>query len=140
MAFIQNFNTTDVDTVNELLGFNLPVTFETLNMSTSTLESTKTNLESLLKIERGERIFQPNLGLNVRRHLFQPINSETSIQIEEDVISQVSIWLPFLKITEVVVTQEQENNLIKINLTYGFKDTPGLQDSVQVNLGAGASY
>tara|TARA_R100000734_G_C3255942_1_gene56048 strand:+ start:229 stop:651 length:423 start_codon:yes stop_codon:yes gene_type:complete len=140
VAFIQNFNTTDVDTVNELLGFNLPVTFETLNMSTSTLESTKTNLESLLKIERGERIFQPNLGLNVRRHLFQPINSETSIQIEEDVISQVSIWLPFLKITEVVVTQEQENNLIKINLTYGFKDTPGLQDSVQVNLGAGASY
>ena len=113
MAFIQNFNTTDVDTVEEFLGFKLPLTFETLNMSTNTLESTKTNLEALLKIERGERIMQPNLGINLRRHLFQPMSSETAVQIEEDIISQIAIWMPFLQIIEVVVTQEQENNLKK---------------------------
>ena len=140
MAFIQNFNTKDVDTVEEFLGFKLPLTFETLNMSTNTLESTKTNLEALLRIERGERIMQPNLGINLRRHLFQPMSSETAVQIEEDVISQVAIWMPFLQILEVAVTQEQENNLIKMNLTYGFKDTPGLQNSIQVNVGTGASY
>ncbi len=140
MAFIQNFNTTDVDTVEEFLGFKLPLTFETLNMSTNTLESTKTNLEALLKIERGERIMQPNLGINLRRHLFQPMSSETAVQIEEDIISQIAIWMPFLQIIEVVVTQEQENNLIKMNLTYGFKDTPGLQNSIQVDVGSGASY
>tara|TARA_Y100000004_G_scaffold194519_1_gene259335 strand:+ start:15 stop:437 length:423 start_codon:yes stop_codon:yes gene_type:complete len=140
VAFIQNFNTTDVDTVEEFLGFKLPLTFETLNMSTNTLESTKTNLEALLKIERGERIMQPNLGINLRRHLFQPMSSETAVQIEEDIISQIAIWMPFLQIIEVVVTQEQENNLIKMNLTYGFKDTPGLQNSIQVDVGSGASY
>jgi len=140
VAFIQNFNTKDVDTVEEFLGFKLPLTFETLNMSTNTLESTKTNLEALLRIERGERIMQPNLGINLRRHLFQPMSSETAVQIEEDVISQVAIWMPFLQILEVAVTQEQENNLIKMNLTYGFKDTPGLQNSIQVNVGTGASY
>ena len=83
---------------------------------------------------------QPNLGINLRRHLFQPMSSETAVQIEEDVISQVAIWMPFLQILEVAVTQEQENNLIKMNLTYGFKDTPGLQNSIQVNVGTGASY
>ena len=42
----------------------------------TTIESVKNNIRLLLKTEKGERLFQPNLGLALRRFLFQQINNE----------------------------------------------------------------
>ena len=89
---------TNVDSVEEFIGFKLPITFETNNQSITTLESTKANLTSLLFTTKGERVFQPDLGVNLRTHLFNPISTETTLQIEEDIIEQISIWLPFLEV------------------------------------------
>ena len=132
MAFIQNFTTTNVDTVEEFIGFQLPFTLATQNLSTNTLESTRANITSLLRTEKGERIFQPNLGINLRRHLF--------VQIEEDVIEQIATWLPFLQVLDVTTSEDIENNLIRIGVKYSFKSSPQLQDSVQVQMNTGASY
>ena len=140
MAFIQNFTTTNVDTVEEFIGFQLPFTLTTQNLSTNTLESTRANITSLLRTEKGERIFQPNLGINLRRHLFQQIGAETFVQIEEDVIEQIATWLPFLQVLDVTTSEDIENNLIRIGVKYSFKSSPQLQDSVQVQMNTGASY
>ena len=58
MAFIQSKLNTNVDTVEEFIGFKIPVTFETENRSVTTLESTRTNLTNLLFTEKGERFTQ----------------------------------------------------------------------------------
>lgn len=140
MAFIQSNLITNVDTVEEFIGFKLPVTFESSNRSVTTLESTKTNLTNLLLTEKGERMFQPNLGVNLRKNLFNPMTSESLIGLQEDVIEQVAIWLPFLEIKEVLVNPNPDNNTINIEIQYTFKTAPELTDSVQVNLNTGATY
>ena len=140
MAFIQSNLITNVDTVEEFIGFKLPVTFESENRSVTTLESTKTNLTNLLLTEKGERMFQPNLGVNLRKNLFNPMTSESLIGLQEDVIEQVAIWLPFLDIKEVLVNPNPDNNTINIEIQYTFKTAPELTDSVQVNLNTGATY
>ena len=140
MAFIQSNLITNVDTVEEFIGFKLPVTFESDNRSVTTLESTKTNLTNLLLTEKGERMFQPNLGVNLRKNLFNPMTSESLIGLQEDVIEQVAIWLPFLDIKEVLVNPNPDNNTINIEIQYTFKTAPELTDSVQVNLNTGATY
>ena len=140
MAFIQSNLITNVDTVEEFIGFKLPVTFESANRSVTTLESTKTNLTNLLLTEKGERMFQPNLGVNLRKNLFNPMTSESLIGLQEDVIEQVAIWLPFLEIKEVLVNPNPDNNTINIEIQYTFKTAPELTDSVQVNLNTGATY
>ena len=140
MAFIQSNLITNVDTVEEFIGFKLPVTFESDNRSLTTLESTKTNLTNLLLTEKGERMFQPNLGVNLRKNLFNPMTSESLIGLQEDVIEQVAIWLPFLDIKEVLINPNPDNNTINIEIQYTFKTAPELTDSVQVNLNTGATY
>jgi len=140
VAFIQSNLITNVDTVEEFIGFKLPVTFESDNRSVTTLESTKTNLTNLLLTEKGERMFQPNLGVNLRKNLFNPMTSESLIGLQEDVIEQVAIWLPFLDIKEVLVNPNPDNNTINIEIQYTFKTAPELTDSVQVNLNTGATY
>tara|TARA_X000001382_G_scaffold130970_1_gene128333 strand:- start:15235 stop:15657 length:423 start_codon:yes stop_codon:yes gene_type:complete len=140
MAFIQDKLTTNVDTIEEFIGFKLPVTFESVNLSVSTLESTQTNLTNLLSTQKGERMFQPNLGIDLRRHLFNPISPETSVALQEDVIEQVAIWLPFLEIQDVIITPDEGNNTINIKINYSFKSNSELTESVQVNLNTGATY
>ena len=85
-------------------------------------------------------MFQPNLGIDLRRHLFNPISPETSVALQEDVIEQVAIWLPFLEIQDVIITPDEGNNTINIKINYSFKSNSELTESVQVNLNTGATY
>ena len=48
----------------------------------TTIESVKNNIRLLLQTQKGERIFQPNLGMNIRRFLFEQITEDTQVQIE----------------------------------------------------------
>lgn len=140
MAFINNILINNVDTVDENIGFNLPFTLETQNLSSTTLQSTKTNLSSLLTTQKGERVFQPNLGIDIRSNLFEPITEESFVSLEEDVLEQITIWLPFLQVENININPEPDSNKVTVNITYSFKSTPELTDSVQVDLNTGASY
>ena len=140
MAFINNILINDVDTVEESIGFNLPFTLETQNLSSTTLQSTKTNLTSLLTTQKGERLFQPNLGVDIKGSLFEPITEESFVSLEENVLEQISIWLPFLKVENINIEPEPDSNKVTVNINYSFKSTPELTDSVQVDLNTGASY
>ena len=55
----------------------------------TTIESVKNNIRLLLKTEKGERLFQPNLGLALRRFLFEQINEDTNILIENEIVDTV---------------------------------------------------
>ena len=45
----------------------------------TTIESVKNNIRLLLKTEKGERLFQPNLGLALKRFLFEDFDSRSII-------------------------------------------------------------
>ena len=48
----------------------------------TTIESVKNNIRLLLQTQKGERVFQPNLGMNIRRFLFEQITEDTQVQLE----------------------------------------------------------
>ena len=86
----------------------------------TTIESVKNNIRLLLKTEKGERLFQPNLGLALRRFLFQQINEDTNILIENEIVDTFEKWLPFVEIQELDVN---------------IRRAPGSLESVGVVLG-----
>lgn len=140
MAFLQNILIEDVDNPLEGIGLTLPFTIDGDNLSRNTLTSVKTNLTNLLLTEKGERVFQPNLGVALRRHLFNNITSEGIVSLEEDILEQVAIWLPFLQIENITTNQLPAENLLKVEILYSFKSNGQLTDSVQLDLETGASY
>ena len=140
MAFLQNILIEDVDNVADGIGLLLPFTIDGDNVSTSTLTSVKTNLTNLLLTEKGERVFQPNLGVELRKHLFNNITTESVVGLEEDILEQIAIWLPFLKVENIKTNQLPAENLLKVEILYSFKSNSQLTDSVQVDLSTGASY
>ena len=50
----------------------------------TTVESIKNNIRLLLQTEQGERVFQPALGMNLKRLLFEQITEDTRVQIENN--------------------------------------------------------
>ena len=104
----------------------------------TTIESVKNNIRLLLKTEKGERLFQPNLGLALRRFLFQQINDDTNILIENEIVDTFEKWLPFVEIQELDVNTQPINsdrNQIKIKVTFNIRRAPGSLESVGVVLG-----
>lgn len=103
-----------------------------------TLSAVKNNLINLLKTDRGERYFQPLLGLNLKQFLFEPINVDTEDQIRVDISNAISTWLPFVLIQELNVSIDGDNefdrNKIKINITFGLTELPNMLDSIQVEI------
>ena len=52
----------------------------------TTMDAIKNDIRLLLMTERGERLFQPFLGMNIRRFLFEQITDDTSDQIENNIV------------------------------------------------------
>ena len=104
----------------------------------TTIESVKNNIRLLLKTEKGERLFQPNLGLALRGFLFEQINEDTNILIENEIVDTFEKWLPFVEIQELDVNTQPINsdrNQIKIKVTFNIRRAPGSLESVGVVLG-----
>jgi len=101
----------------------------------TTIESIKNNIKLLLKTQRGERVMQPNLGLNIRRFLFEQITEDTQVQIENDIVDTFATWLPFVELREIDIdTGNQDKNQININIVFNIKRAPNTTESVGVVL------
>ena len=104
----------------------------------TTVESIKNNIRLLLQTQQGERVFQPNLGMNLKQFLFEQITEDTSIQIENDIVDVFETWLPFVELRDIQInTDNQDRNQIDINITFNIKRAPSSLESVQVTLGGG---
>ena len=104
----------------------------------TTLQAVKNNLINLLKTEKGERYYQPSLGLNLKSFLFEPIVPGLNQTIKEDIMSTLSIWLPFVNINSMNVSVQAsdafDRNKIKIDITFSLNDLPNVLESVQLEI------
>ena len=107
--------------------------------TSTTIDAVKNNVRLLLSTEKGERIFQPNLGVGLRRFLFEQITNETTIAIQDEIIESFNFWLPFVKIKDIQVKFSEadgiEPNQIYINVIFNLSKDPNTLESVQVQIG-----
>ena len=55
----------------------------------TTIDSVKNDIRLLLMTQKGERLMQPLLGMDIRRFLFEQITDDTAIEIENDIVSNM---------------------------------------------------
>ena len=101
----------------------------------TTIESVKNNVKLLLRTERGERLMQPNLGVALKRFLFQQIDSDTITAIQNEIIDSMNFWLPFVEIKDIKVLTDDNKNTININITFNIIRDPNTLSSVDVEIG-----
>ena len=107
--------------------------------TSTTIDAVKNNVRLLLSTEKGERIFQPNLGVGLKRFLFEQITNETTLAIQDEIIESFNFWLPFVKIKDIQVKFSEadgiEPNQIYINVIFNLSKDSNTLESVQVQIG-----
>ena len=103
--------------------------------TSTTIDAVKNNIKLLLQTERGERLMQPNLGVSLKRFLFQQIDSDTIVAMQDEIIDTMNFWLPFVEIKDIQVSTDDDRNTIRINVTFNIIRDPNTLRSVEVEIG-----
>jgi len=101
-------------------------------------QQVKSNIKNLLLTSKGERVFQPDFGCDLRDLLFEQINSETLDGVDNSIRIALDTWLPYVNINDLVIVQNESNpNEITISLEYSTTLQPDALDNITFNLVVG---
>ena len=105
----------------------------------TTIEAVKNNIKMLLMTNKGERLMQPNLGLNLRQYMFEQFTDELRITIENEIVDTFKFWLPFVQLRDLVIKMEETDaigkNKLKISVLFNIVKDPNTLESVDVTIG-----
>jgi phage baseplate assembly protein W len=76
------------------------------------------SVRNLLLTNFYERPFQPNIGSNVNKLLFEPVNSLTSSNLKEDIQNVIKNYEPRVSIDEIIVNPNEDENAYNITLQF----------------------
>jgi phage baseplate assembly protein W len=94
-------------------------------------QQVKSNIRNLLLTERGERVFQPNFGSNLKSLLFEQITPTLLENIENNIRESLSTWLPYVNVNNLVAVQDDRNlNQVLISLEYSTTLEPDALDTI----------
>lgn len=75
-------------------------------------------IRNLLLTDRGERLYQPDIGSDIRKLLFEPMNGAISELISTYVNNTINTYEPRAKVLDVKAVPDYDNNLYTVFITY----------------------
>ena len=112
--------------------------------TSTTIEAVKNNIRNLLQTNQGERLFQPNLGLNLNKFLFEQIDESNLLIIEDTILDILQLWLPFVQVSNIEIQTSDSNivagaNEVRVKIFFNIKQDPNTTDSVSINFSSDIS-
>jgi phage baseplate assembly protein W len=68
------------------------------------------NLKMILYTEPGERVWDINFGVGLKKYLFEQSTSTTFSNLEKRIVQQVSTYAPYINIIRLSIYAVNENN------------------------------
>jgi phage baseplate assembly protein W len=87
-------------------------------------ESVKRAIRNLLLTDAGERMFQPNLGSNVRRYLFENASEVTKNNLKESILNTIKNYEPRANVIDVVVTLSNDEHTYMVDIYFNIINNP----------------
>tara|TARA_R100000455_G_C6186091_1_gene62066 strand:+ start:76 stop:567 length:492 start_codon:yes stop_codon:yes gene_type:complete len=112
--------------------------------TSTTIEAVKNNIRNLLQTEEGERFFQPNLGVGLKRILFEQITEENLTTIQDTILDKFEFWLPFVEVRDIQVLNKENDttireNEIRVKILFNIKQDPNTLDSITLDFSSDVS-
>ena len=126
---------TELDRKNELYSDFLtnlnthPVSRETLRYVNET--AVTRSIRNLLNTQQGERLYQPDIGSNVRKLLFEPIDDITADILTSTIRDTLTTYEPRAKVLNVEVIPDEGRNRYVVTVVYMLINK---QDPISVNI------
>ena len=106
------------------VGINLPLTFPTaFNPNFSTKDAIRNNLINYFLTEPGEIPLNPSFGGGLRSFIFEQITTNNLDFLKERIETQLEAFFPDIKVGNLDISRQEDNNQITISLTYSIVNT-----------------
>jgi phage baseplate assembly protein W len=80
-----------------------------LKMNTDAKQAIKSDLVHLLLTNKGERLYLPNFGANLRQYIFEPNDEISANAIKNEINQAIREFIPNLQVTQLTVTPSEDN-------------------------------
>jgi len=80
-----------------------------LKMNTDAKQAIKSDLVHLLLTNKGERLYLPSFGANLRQYIFEPNDEISANAIRTEINNSIKEFIPNLQVTQLTVTPSEDN-------------------------------
>lgn len=139
MAFNPRYISPDDFNANQAIGVALPFAGGTDGVFLSTYQTKdaiRYNLINYFLTNRGERVFRPTFGGDLRRTLFEQLSTDNIDFIEDAISSALETNFPSVDVQELNVFATPDQNILTIQLTYQVLNT-GIEDTIEISVNNG---
>jgi phage baseplate assembly protein W len=125
MAYrIPNKNPIDVGSrvaIGVSIPFNSPQIF---TQTYTTQEQIKSNIINYILTDRGERIFNPTFGSNIRNSIFENITPNLLKNLETTLSDDLTAYFSTVNFADVRIIPNYDENIISIEIKYSLYNGP----------------
>ncbi len=82
------------------------------------------SIGNLLQTSHYERLFNANIGCNLKRHLFEPIDNISTNNIKEEIIQTITNYEPRVKLLDVSVVPDYDSNGYTVSIKFFVNNDP----------------
>ncbi len=83
----------------------------------------KQSIFNLVMTDRGERLFQPNIGCDIRGSLFENIDANSMLILKENIKSTINTYEPRCNLRDVEVSGNVDNNELRVKIVFSVINT-----------------
>ena len=84
----------------------------------------KQSIKNLVLTQKGEKLFQPEIGSGVYELLFEPMDPFTADSIRDEIINTLGQYEPRITILEVDVEPNEDTNTFDVTVEYRIVGQP----------------
>jgi phage baseplate assembly protein W len=118
---------------NIAIGLSIPFNkFSAFKSTYSTKEQVKYNLINLLLTNKGERVENPEFGCDIKKSIFDFINTDNINKINNNIRVGVQTFIPEINLENVIITPEPDQNYVNVKVEYSMRIS-GEADEIQIN-------
>ena len=117
------------------LGFSLPMSGNAVfNPTYTTRDVVRANLINWLLTNKGERVFRPNFGANLRELIFEGITEGSNSILEERITNTIAEEFPMVTVVKTQFIRLEDQYTINFILEYKIMNMDTVDDvNIQLN-------
>ncbi len=81
-------------------------------------EAVRSSIRNLILTDKYERLLDPNIGSNIRRALFDPMDGATAKVIQDYIRETISNYEPRATLQDVIVIPDYDNNTYTVTIYF----------------------
>jgi len=93
----------------------------------------KESIKNLILTDRGERLFQPEIGCNIRGQLFENATPNTILILKENIKSTLKTYEPRCVVKDVIVSGNIDRNELGVTIIFSVINS-GRDSSLSIDL------